>query len=127
MTGSIVVAVPTEGTGGIDAPRSAHFGQAASYTVVTLREGAVTEVRSVMNAPHEHGGCLAPVAAIAGTGASAVVVVGIGGRPLAGFAEAGIEVYQDGFSATVRESIEALGAGRLQVMCQSSCGCGHSH
>ncbi len=129
MSDRTIIAVPSTTPGGLADARSAHFGQADGFTVVTLEDGAVAEARFLANDGHAQGGCLSPVALLVGAGAGAIIVSGIGGRPLAGFMDAGVSVYQDIASATVGESVAAFVAGTLPEFGPvSSCGCGgHDH
>ena len=57
MSQTIRIAVPTSAEGGIDAPRSAHFGHAESFTIVDVAEGRIAGSTVVTNPPHSHGGC----------------------------------------------------------------------
>lgn len=114
--GRVVLAVPSNGEGGLDVERSGHFGRCDCFTVVDIEDGAVTGVRVVANPPHEEGGCLRPVQLLAGEGVNALVVAGIGGRPLAGFNDAGITVYFDNTLPVVRDVISALIAGQVEVI-----------
>ena len=58
------IAVPSLGEGGLDAQRSAHFGHADCFTVVNVVDGEVASVDTIANPPHEHGGCMRPVAVL---------------------------------------------------------------
>jgi predicted Fe-Mo cluster-binding NifX family protein len=114
--GRIVLAVPSNGAGGLDCERSGHFGRCDCFTVVEIEDGAVASVRIVANPPHEEGGCLRPVNLLAGEGVNALVVAGIGGRPLAGFTDAGIAVYFDTTRPVVADVVEALVAGDVELI-----------
>lgn len=114
--GRIVLAVPSNGEGGLDAERSGHFGRCDCFTVVEIQDGAITGTRIVANPPHEEGGCLRPVNLLAGEGVNALVVAGIGGRPLAGFNDAGITVYFDTQIPVVRAIAERVAAGTVEVI-----------
>ena len=50
------------------------------------------DVEVLQNAPHTEGGCMAPVLVLAEHNVDAIVVQGIGGRPLMGFNQVGITV-----------------------------------
>lgn len=93
MNGGTRIAFPTMGRGGIDAERSGHFGHSDNFTVIEVVDGEVSTVEVIDNPPHAEGGCLAPVGVLASAGVDALVVAGMGMRPLAGFAQAGIRVY----------------------------------
>ncbi len=109
------IAIPTNGAGGIDAPRSAHFGHADSFTLVDVEDGTVVGTAAVANPPHEHGGCGMTVAMLAQQGASAAIVVGMGGGPLRAMEANGMVALFDGDSPTPRAAVEAYLAGRLQA------------
>ena len=114
--GRIVLAVPSNGTGGLEAERSGHFGRCDCFTVVEIEDGSIVASRIVANPPHEEGGCLRPVNLLAGEGVNALVVAGIGGRPLAGFNDAGITVYFDNQIALVGAIAEQVAAGSAEVI-----------
>ncbi|MDY0340359.1 MAG: NifB/NifX family molybdenum-iron cluster-binding protein [Coriobacteriia bacterium] len=114
--GRIVLAVPSNGKGGMDAERSGHFGRCDCFTVVDIEDGAIVGSRIVANPPHEDGGCLRPVNLLAGEGVNALVVAGIGGRPLAGFNDVGITVYFDTQIPQVRGVAEQVAAGSIEVI-----------
>jgi predicted Fe-Mo cluster-binding NifX family protein len=115
MAERIRIAVPTEGAGGIDAPRSAHFGHASSFTIVDAEGGVVTSESTVMNPPHEQGGCAATVAMLADLGVGTAIVVGMGGGPLAAMSSQGMQALFDDQSTTPRQAVEAYLAGGLQL------------
>ncbi len=110
--GAVRVAIPTESSTGLAAPRSGHFGKCAFYTLVDIAGTRVVAVQSMRNGGHISGGCSVPVMLLKGWSVDQVIVAGIGGRPLMGFRQAGIEVY-GGHGSTVQETIDAYLAGRI--------------
>jgi hypothetical protein len=58
------------------------------------------------------GGCSAPVILLNNNHVKALIVAGIGGRPLQGFRETGIEVYA-GIGQTVQEAVDLFLADQL--------------
>ena len=116
---TVRLAVPSEGNGGLDGVRSGHFGHCAVFT----------SVRIVQNGEHAEGGCMVPVQKLAQEGVNAIVVGGIGMRPLMGFQQAGIAVYYDADQPQVRPVVEAFAAGSLPLISeQQTCkGSGHCH
>jgi len=121
----MVLAIPSVGAGGIDAQRSGHFGHCDCFTVVDIEDSKVLGARVVDNPPHHEGGCLGPVNLLSGEGVNTLIVAGIGGRPLAGFNDAGITVYFDSQIPVVGDAVDALVAGRIQVIDPSAvCGGG---
>ena len=109
------LAIPSELPGGLDAARSGHFGRCACFTLVDIVEGGVGEIEVLENAPHTEGGCMAPVLVLAEQNVDAIVVDGIGGRPLMGFQQVGIAVHA-GLGADVRSAVDAYIAGGLPVV-----------
>lgn len=115
-TAPMLLAVPTVGEGGLESERSGHFGRCDCFTLVEIADGAVTSVRTLDNPPHVEGGCLRPVELLAGAGVTALVVAGIGGRPLAGFNDAGIAVYFDDRLPLVGQVVEAMLADGIEII-----------
>lgn len=113
MTQTLRIAVPTEGAGGLTAPRSAHFGHAASFTVVDVVEGQIAGSSVLVNPPHEHGGCGQTVRLLADNGVSVAIVVGMGGGPLSMMQSAGMLPMFDDVSPTPAEAVMAYLAGTL--------------
>ena len=93
MIESLRLAVPSNNPGGLEAGRSDHFGHCDLFTVIDIKEGKIASVTTESNQEHGAGGCMVPVQFLKGKGVQALVVGGIGGRPLQGFAEVGIDVY----------------------------------
>lgn len=123
-----VIAVPSLAPGGLLAQRSGHFGHCDLFTLVQVNGLTVSEVRVVENAPHGEGGCLDPVRQLASLGTTQIVVGGMGARPLAYFAEMGIEVFADQQLPTVGEVVDALLRDSLPVMTPAQvCGGGSCH
>jgi len=112
---SIRIAVPSELPGGLDAPRSGHFGRCECFTLVDLADGAVGQVQVLANAPHTEGGCMSPVMALAEHMVDAIVVDGIGGRPLMGFNQVGIAVHA-GVGPDVKTAVSAYVDGGLPIV-----------
>ncbi len=120
--GSVRVAVPSAGVGGLAANADPHFGRCQHFTVVELADGQPDKTILIENLPHQD--CLQPVELLASHGVKALIVRGIGMRPLVGFQQAGIEVYT-GSGDTVGELVAAYAAGRLRLMDgRSACGGG---
>ena len=116
MSDQIILAIPTNGTGGLDAERSGHFGHCDTFTLVDINGKSVENVRTVQNPPHVEGGCLASVNLLASHGVTAILVAGMGARPLAGFNAAGISVYFENGTPGVADAITLLLAGKVEVM-----------
>ena len=125
-------AIPSEKPGGLEAQRSEHFGHCDVFTVIKLQDGTVEDITVIDNAPHGKGGCVAPVNLLKDAGVEAIVVMGMGARPMQGFSEAGIDVYyahKNGVS-DVRTAVEKMSEGGLPIMhpsqsCKGSGNCQH--
>lgn len=123
-----LVAIPTMGEGGFDCERSGHFGHCDCFTVVQINDGVLADTRVVSNPPHGSGGCLEPVGRLASEGVTAIIVAGMGARPLAGFAEAGIDVFYEPSNPRVGDAVELFLAGSLpQMEPRNACGGGGGH
>lgn len=130
---SLRIAVPSNAPGGLEAARSDHFGHCDLFTVVEIENGAVARVETVENVAHGAGGCMAPIGVLKEKGIDAIVVGGMGARPLSGFADVGVTVYfaaQQAF-ASVRTAVEGFLGNQLVVMqptqaCQGHGNC-HGH
>ena len=107
------IAIPSVNGGGLDGQRSGHFGHCDVFTLVDVENGDITNVTTVSNQDHVQGGCMVPVNLLAGHNVNALIVGGIGMRPLMGFRQAGIEVYHDSTRPEIRPVVEDLIAGRL--------------
>jgi predicted Fe-Mo cluster-binding NifX family protein len=119
------IAVPTEGPGGVDAPRSAHFGHAGSFTIVEVGDGAIVGHTVIMNPPHGSGGCGSVVQTLAQNGADVAIVVGMGGGPRAAMASCGIDALFDDVSPTPRQAVESYLSGGLTEFGSSQECAGH--
>ena len=122
------IAVPSMETGGLDGQRSGHFGHCDAFTLVDVENGNITDVTTIPNQGHEQGGCMVPVNVLAGQKVNAIIVGGIGKRPLMGFKQASIDVYFDSTRSDIRPVIEDLIAGELPLMDDNQvCGGGGGH
>lgn len=124
MSDSMMLAVPSLGEGGLEGERSAHFGQCDCFTLVEIADGAIQSVRTVENPSHAEGGCLRPVSLLASHGVDALIVVGMGARPLAGFGDAGITVYSERQTPGIGEAVRLVLDGKAEIMDPDAvCGC----
>jgi predicted Fe-Mo cluster-binding NifX family protein len=122
------IAIPSMEQGGLSGVRSGHFGHCDVFTLVDVEDGKIKEVTTLPNQEHVQGGCMVPVNLLADNKVSALVVGGIGMRPLMGFRQAGIDVYYDAQRAEIKPVVEDLIAGKLQVIGDDQvCGGGQGH
>ena len=112
----IRIAIPSEGAGGLDGVRAGHFGHCDVFTFIDAEDGKIIEVSTLANKEHVQGGCMVPVTLLAENNVTALVVGGIGMRPLQGFKEVGINVYHDAERHDIRPVVEDMLAGKLQMI-----------
>ena len=110
------IAIPSMGPGGLDGERSGHFGHCDVFTMVDVEKGQIKQVTTVPNQSHVQGGCMVPVNLLAEHKVKALIVGGIGMRPLVGFRQAGIDVYYDVERPQIRPVVEDLIAGKLPAI-----------
>ena len=122
------IAVPSMATGGLDGQRSGHFGHCDTFTLVDVKDGAILRVSTIDNQSHVQGGCMVPVNLLADNQVDALIVGGIGMRPLMGFRQAGIDVYHDDQRPEIRPVVEDLISGKLSMIADDQvCGGGGQH
>ncbi|MBW1914629.1 MAG: NifB/NifX family molybdenum-iron cluster-binding protein [Deltaproteobacteria bacterium] len=110
------IAVPSMDKGGLDGQRAGHFGHCDVFTLVDVKDDEIEQVTTLNNKEHVQGGCMVPVNLLAQNNVNALVVGGIGMRPLMGFRQAGIDVYHDATRQEIRPVVEDLIAGKLAVI-----------
>ena len=110
------IAIPSVGNGGLDGQRSGHFGHCDVFTIVDVEEGKIKEVSTIQNQEHIQGGCMVPVNLLGQNNVNAIIVGGIGMRPLMGFKQVGIDVYHDATRPEIRPVVEDLIAGKLPII-----------
>ncbi|MFC2057129.1 NifB/NifX family molybdenum-iron cluster-binding protein [Chloroflexota bacterium] len=119
------IAVPSLGNGGLDGQRSQHFGHCDAFTLIDVANGEIRDVTIVSNPPHQEGGCMIPVNTLSNLKVNALIVSGIGPRPLMGFNEVGIDVYHDSICLEIKPVVEGLIAGDLPLISiDGTCGGG---
>ena len=121
------IAVPSNGNGGMDGQRAGHFGHCDVFTFIDVEDGEIKEISTIPNQEHVQGGCMVPVNLLSENKVKALVVGGIGMRPLMGFKQAGIEVYHDASRVEIRPVVEDLIKGRLQIIQDDQVCGGGSH
>lgn len=119
------IAVPSIAPGGLEGERSGHFGHCDVFTLVDVKGGEIERTTTIANGSHVEGGCMVPVNLLAQHNVNALVVGGIGMRPLMGFKQVGINVYYDGTRPEIRPVVEDLIAGKLPLIAEDQvCGGG---
>ncbi len=119
------IAIPSNDQGGLDGTRSGHFGHCDVFTLIDMENGKIKEVSILQNQEHVQGGCMVPVNLLSKNRVTALVVGGIGMRPLMGFRQVGIDVYHDAEREQIRPVVEDLIAGKLsEITNDQVCGGG---
>ncbi len=113
---TIRIAVPSMGEGGLEGVRAGHFGHCDVFTFIDAKDGEIVSVTTIQNKEHVQGGCMVPVNLLAEHNVNALIVGGIGMRPLMGFKQVGIEVYHDAERAEIKPVIEDMLAGKLLLI-----------
>ena len=119
------IAVPSNGQGGLGGTRAGHFGHCDVFTLVDVEEGEIKDISILQNQEHVQGGCMVPVNILSDNKVNALIVGGIGMRPLMGFKQVGIEVYHDDQQVEIEPVVKDLIAGNLsEIKNDQVCGGG---
>ena len=121
----MLIAVPSDTNDGLDSTISEHFGHCAAFTLVSVANEAIGEVSVLENSGHVEGGCMAPVTLLKERGVEVLLAGGMGGRPLSGFQQVGINVHYKENADTVREAVELFISGDCRAFGEAqTCGGG---
>ncbi|WP_300464024.1 NifB/NifX family molybdenum-iron cluster-binding protein [Desulfobacula sp.] len=119
------IAVPSNGQGGLNGTRAGHFGHCDVFTFVDVEDGEIKKVSILQNQEHAQGGCMVPVNLLSENRVNALIVGGIGMRPLMGFRQVGIDVYHDDQRPEIEPVVKDLIAGKLaEISNDQVCGGG---
>jgi len=121
----VIVGIPTFGNKGLNEVMNNRFGRCNSFTFVTIENNEIVEVKSVANdAQGAMGGAGIQAAQIIGNnGATEVIVGNLGPNAANSLNAINIKIYQaQGGSLTVKELIDLLLSGKLQVLTSSNVG-----
>jgi predicted Fe-Mo cluster-binding NifX family protein len=119
------IAIPSNGEGGLNGTRAGHFGHCDVFTFVDVKDGEIEKVSTLANQEHVQGGCMVPVNLLAENHVNALIVGGIGMRPLMGFRQVGIDVYHDDQRPDIQPVVMDLIEGKLtEITNDQVCGGG---
>ena len=110
------IAVPSNEKGGLDGIRAGHFGHCDVFTIIDVKEGKIESISTLQNQEHVQGGCMVPVNLLAQNNVNALIVGGIGMRPLMGFNQVGINVYYEAERQEIKPVVEDLILGKLNII-----------
>jgi predicted Fe-Mo cluster-binding NifX family protein len=117
------VCIPTDGDRGLDEQLAAHFGWAATFTMVDMD---TDEVRVIKNHSSHMGGTKLPPEILAEEGAEVMLVGGLGSKAVQMFEHFGIDVFIGG-TGKVRDVIEEWKMGRLNRAAEDNACQEHQH
>ncbi|MCF8032120.1 MAG: dinitrogenase iron-molybdenum cofactor biosynthesis protein [Desulfarculaceae bacterium] len=123
----MIIAVPTEGSGGLDAKVSDHFGHSPAFALVPVNDNQLGEPQFIANGDHGDEGCMGPVNRLKAAGADAVAVGGLGARPLSGLQDVGIAVYHHQGAASVGDAVRLVLEGKAQRFAPAQACKGHGN
>jgi predicted Fe-Mo cluster-binding NifX family protein len=119
------IAVPSNGLGGIEGTRAGHFGHCDVFTLVDVENSEIKDVSILQNQEHVQGGCMVPVNLLSENRVNALIVGGIGMRPLMGFKQVDIQVFHDDQHPEIEPVVKDLIAGKLnEIRSDQVCGGG---
>lgn len=120
------IAIPSMSNAGMDSEVCAHFGSCEYFTIMEINGKTVTEVESVGNGSEDgQHNCAAPAILLKAHNVQAVLVSGIGGRPLMSLTGQGIKVYA-GAVGKVSDAAQDFNDGLLQELStMGTCNCHH--
>jgi len=119
------IAIPSNGEGGLKGTRAGHFGHCDVFTFVDVKDGKIEKISTLANQEHVQGGCMVPVNLLAENHVNALIVGGIGMRPLMGFRQVGIDVFHDDQRPDIEPVVMDLIDGKLsQIQNDQVCGGG---
>lgn len=123
---TLIIAIPSELPGGLEAAVGQHFGHCDIYTIVEAKGEEIISVSTLPNMPHQQGGCMAPVNHLATNGVNVLIAGGMGMRPLMGFQQVGVRVFMGANAPSVGHAVQAFLQGRLPAFTtEFTCGGGH--
>ena len=119
------IAIPSNGQGGMGGTRAGHFGHCDVFTLVDVENSKIKDISILQNMEHVQGGCMVPVNLLSENRVNAIIVGGIGMRPLMGFKQVGISVYHDDQRPDIEPVVKDLIAGNLaEIRNDQVCGGG---
>lgn len=120
------IAIPSMSDSGLESDICFHYGSCEYFTIVDIKNKGVENVKTISNlSPDGEHDCAAPSMILKSHNVDAVLVAGIGGRPLMSLAEKSIKVFA-GITGKVSSAIEDYNNGLLQeIFMNGTCNCSH--
>ncbi|MBN1802057.1 MAG: NifB/NifX family molybdenum-iron cluster-binding protein [Candidatus Lokiarchaeota archaeon] len=121
----VIIAIPSNGDGGLNEMMNQRFGRCPSFTLVTIEEGSIKEVRGVPNnAENAMGGAGIQAAQIVGNNGVKEVIVGfLGPNAVQALKSMNLKIYQaPSGQLTVKEVVELYIKGKLEQIDSANVG-----
>ncbi len=121
----VIVAIPSNGDGGLNEMMNQRFGRCPSFTLVTIEEGSIKEVRGVPNnAENAMGGAGIQAAQIVGNNGVKEVIVGLlGPNAVQALKSMNLKIYQaPNEQMTVKEVVDLHLNGKLEQIDSANVG-----
>lgn len=111
---------------GLESDVCVHYGSCEYFTIVDVDNKDIAGFKSISNmSPEGEHNCAAPSIILKSHNVDAVLVSGIGGRPLMSLAEKKIKVFA-GAAGKVSNAVEDYNKGLLhELSTNGTCNCSH--
>ncbi len=121
------IAIPSMNDSGLESDVCYHYGSCEYFTIVDVKDKDIESVKTISNlSPEIEHNCAAPSKILESNNVNAVLVAGIGGRPLMSLAEKNIKVFA-GITGKVSNAVEDYNNGSLQELSMNgTCNCSHN-
>jgi predicted Fe-Mo cluster-binding NifX family protein len=120
------IAIPSMSDSGLESDVCFHYGSCEYFTIVDVNNKDIEDIKAISNLSleSEHD-CAAPSIILKSHNVDAVLVAGIGGRPLMSLTEKNIKVFA-GATGKVSNAVEDYNNGLLQELSvNGTCNCSH--
>jgi len=120
------IAIPSMNESGLESDVCFHYGSCEYFTIVDVSDKNIESVKTISNlSPEIEHNCTAPSKILESHNVNAVLVAGIGGRPLMSLAEKNIKVFA-GITGKVSNAVDDYNNGLLQELSMNgTCNCSH--
>ena len=120
------IAIPSMSDSGLESDICFHYGSCEYFTIVYIKNKDIESVKTISNlSPESEHNCTTPSMILKSHNVDAVLVAGIGGRPLMSLAEKSIKVFA-GITGKVSNAVEDYNNGLLQELSMNgTCNCSH--
>ncbi|MFX1238921.1 MAG: NifB/NifX family molybdenum-iron cluster-binding protein [Promethearchaeota archaeon] len=121
----VIVAIPSNGDGGLNEKMNQRFGRCPSFTLITIEEGSIKEVRGVPNnSESSMGGAGIQAAQIVGNNGVKEVIVGfLGPNAVQALKAMNLKIFQaPNKELTVKEVVDLHMQGKLEQITDANVG-----